>query len=128
MNKICREYMLEVKALFPIKRKPEREYIRKLTSDVEDFCEEAKVADKEELYQKYGNPNDVVNSYLQCVDIEYISKQIRTTRIVKGVIAVLLILATIATSAFCILLYAQRQAHKQQEVVFTSDAITENIQ
>ncbi len=128
MNKICREYMLEVKALFPIKRKPERQYIRKLTSDVEDFCEEAKVADKEELYQKYGNPNDVVNSYLQCVDIEYLSKQIRTTRIVKGVISVLLILAVIATSAFCIGLYVEYQSHKKQEVVIKSSIIGENNQ
>ncbi|MBR3988514.1 MAG: hypothetical protein IKK10_04345 [Clostridia bacterium] len=125
MNRICKEYMIEVKALFPIKRKPEREYIRKIASDIEGFCEDAKVTNKEELYEKYGNPSDVVNSYLRCVDIEYISKQIRTTRIVKTVLSVLLVLATIATSAFCVYLYSEYYSRKKQEVVVSNDIVGE---
>ena len=40
MNKICKEYISEIKALFPIKRKPEKDYIKKIAADVADYCED----------------------------------------------------------------------------------------
>ena len=123
MNKICKEYISEIKALFPIKQKHEREYINKLKSDVEDFYEEAKVTSKKELYDKYGKPNDVVNNYLSTINTEYITKRINFSRYIKIFIAVIILLATIATAAFCGLLYHQHLMDKQQEIIGVSYSI-----
>ena len=125
MNKICREYILEIKALFPIKRKPEREYIKKLASDIEDYCEEENVTSKQELYENYGKPNEIVNNYFSAVDTEYIAKQIRVTRFIKTAVAVLLVLATIATSALCIYLNSAYQVLAREEIVIRENIITE---
>ena len=126
MNKICKEYISEIKALFPIKRKPEKEYIKKIAADVADYCEEANVTSKQELYDNYGRPNDVVNNYFATVDTEYIVKEIKTTKFIKSAIAIIIILAMIATSALCITLYAQYQMVKRTEVVMVDQTITEN--
>ena len=125
MNKICREYILEIKALFPIKRKPEREYIKKLVSDIEDYCEEENVTSKQELYENYGKPNEIVNNYFSAVDTEYIAKQIRVTRFIKTAVAVLLVLATVATSALCIYLNSAYQVLAREEIVIRENIITE---
>lgn len=126
MNKICKEYISEIKALFPIKRKPEKDYIKKIAADVADYCEEANVTSKQELYDNYGRPNDVVNNYFATVDTEYIVKEIKTTKFIKSAIAIIIILAMIATSALCITLYAQYQMVKRTEVVMVDQTITEN--
>ncbi|MBQ2943722.1 MAG: hypothetical protein IJD93_03360 [Ruminococcus sp.] len=117
MNKLCKEYISEIKALFPIKRKEERDYIKKIIADVEDYCEEANVTTKQELYENYGKPNDVVNNYFSTVDTEYIAKQISTKRLLKTFVIGLLVLATVLTSAFCITLYAQFQMVKRTEAI-----------
>lgn len=109
MNKICKKYISEIKALFPINRKQEKEYLKKLTSDIEDFCEETGVAEKVELYKNYGTPQEVVSNYLLTLDSQYVAKRIRTTRIIKGAVAVGLVLATIATSVYGVHLFITYQ-------------------
>lgn len=125
MNKICKEYISEIKALFPIKGKQERAYIKKVMADIEDFCEEANVASKQELYDNYGNPNDVVHNYLSAVDTAYIAKQIRITRYIKTFVIALLVLATIAASALCLYLYSEYQIYKRQEVIGMETSVSE---
>ena len=127
MNKICKEYISEIKALFPIKRKPEKDYIKKIAADVADYCEEANVTSKQELYDNYGRPNDVVNNYFATVDTEYVVKQIRTTRLIRVAVAVLLILATISTSLMCYILYTEHQMFKEaHDKAWVEATITEN--
>ena len=39
-NKVCKEYIREIKTIFPVKSKQEREYIKNLSNDIADFCEQ----------------------------------------------------------------------------------------
>ena len=41
MNKLCKEYINEIKAIFPVKGNEERKYIKELSKDIEDYCEES---------------------------------------------------------------------------------------
>ena len=99
MNKICKEYMGEIRTLFPIKKKDEKAYLKKLATDVEDYCEEAKVESKQELYDNYGMPYEVVSNYLSTVDTDYIVKQLRISKFLRRAIVALLVLAVAATTA-----------------------------
>ena len=109
MNKICKKYISEIKSLFPINRKQEKEYLKKLTSDIEDFCEETGATEKGELYKNYGTPQEVVSNYLLTLDSQYVAKRIRTTRIIKRAVAAVLVLATIATSVYGVHLFITYQ-------------------
>lgn len=125
MNKICKEYISEIKALFPIKRKPEKDYIKKIADDVADYCEEANVTSKQELYDNYGRPNDVVNNYFATVDTEYIVKQISTKRLLKNFLVIMLVLATIVTAAIGSCAYISYYLAERDAVVIREDSIVE---
>ena len=125
MNKTCKEYIAEIKSFFPIYRKPERVFIKKLTLDIEDFCEESNTSSKNILYDKYGKPHDIVNNYFSSIDTKYIVKQIRISRYIKLFIAVLLVLATIATSSWCVFTYRDHQITARQEIFFEDEVLLE---
>ena len=61
-NKVCKEYIREIKTVFPVKNKQEREYIKNLSNDIADFCEQEGITSKEELYNNYGSPIDVFSN------------------------------------------------------------------
>ena len=43
--------------------KSEKRYVTKLKANIESYCEDEEITTKEELYEKYGLPNNVVNDY-----------------------------------------------------------------
>ena len=99
MNKLCKEYIKEVKAMFPVKGTKERKYIKQLSEDIEDYCEEDNATTKEELYENYGNPVDVVVEYFSATSVSYVIKRLKISKYIKSLIAVLiaviLVLSTI---------------------------------
>lgn len=122
-NKVCKEYIREIKTIFPVKSKQEREYIKNLSNDIADFCEQQGITSKEELYNNYGSPIDVVSQYFSATGIPYVFKKIRTGKYIKRLIAVVLILALISTVTYCIVLHEDHQITKRQEAVIAEDVI-----
>ena len=49
MNKICKQYISEVKSFFPIMGKSEKRYVTKLKANIESYCEDEEITTKEEL-------------------------------------------------------------------------------
>ena len=99
MNKLCKEYINEIKAMFPVKGKEERKYIKNLSKDIEDYCEEADATTKEELYKNYGYPVDVVAEYFSATGVPYVIKKLKISKYIKSliavIIAVILVLSTV---------------------------------
>ena len=116
MNTLCKQYIRNVKALFPTIRKSEREYLKKLEQNFVEYCEENEASTLEELYKDFGTPTDVVNSYYSTVDIDYLCKQIRVSKMVKSALIVLMISALAATVTYCTVLYGEYQVFKQSAI------------
>lgn len=123
MNKVCKSYISDVKAFFPILGKDERSYISKLRTNVDNFCDEANISTKEELYKQYGMPIDVVHEYYSSVDTENIIKRIWLTTFIKRTIAVIVIFALISISYLCLMLHNSNKQYTNQEIVITEDII-----
>jgi len=105
MNKICKQYISEVKALFPIMGKSEKAYIAKLCNTVEDYCEEFNVETKEALYESYSTPAQVVQDYFASADTEYLVKKVKFSKFIKITFVVLLALALVGISIYSLVLY-----------------------
>ncbi len=82
MNKLCKEYINEIKAMFPVKGKEERKYIKNLSKDIEDYCEEADATTKEELYKNYGTPVDVAE-YFSATVFPMLLKSLKSANILN---------------------------------------------
>lgn len=78
MNRhVYKEYIKEIKMIFPVKGKQERKYIKNLSNDVADFCENENIESKEELYDSYGTPIEVVSHYFSAKEVPYVVNKIR---------------------------------------------------
>lgn len=119
MNKIGKQYIKEVKSLFPIMGKKEKDYIKKLINNVEEYCEEEVVVSKQDLYDNYGTPNSVVIDYYSSVDTDYIVKKMKFSKYIKVAIVSVLALLTISSATFCVALLKEnaRLEEKQQMLI-----------
>lgn len=124
-SKISKQYISEVKTLFPLIGKSERNYIKKLKTNVESCCDENNITTKQELYDCYGLPNDVVNDYYSSVDTEYLIRKIRISKYLKMIVAIVLTVAVFATSIYCVKLYKGYQSYNrvQQQIENVEDII-----
>lgn len=59
----CTQYIHEIRLLFPSYTKQEKAYVNKLKKSVLEYIEESGCSSKEELYQTFGEPEEVVMNY-----------------------------------------------------------------
>lgn len=123
MNKICRQYVSEVKAFFPIMGRSEREYIEKLKKDIENYCEESEVTSKEDLYKGYGLPYETVDEYYSSAETDEIVKRIKTAKITKTIITAVIISAVAVAAVFCTIRVSKHLYARTQEVSTYDEAI-----
>ena len=83
MNRLCKQYISQVKLLLPTIGKSEKNYLTTLTSNLEDFCEDTSPQTMDDLYKEFGSPVDTVNSYISTLPTETLIKRIRTSKIYK---------------------------------------------
>ncbi len=121
MNKVCKEYIKEIKAIFPYKGKKERAYIKNLYNDIENFCEDANPTTKEEFYENYGKPNEVVNEYLSAVGTEYIVKKIRIANYIKALIVIIMAGFIVTSTIIAINSMREYEIFKQEQMVYADE-------
>lgn len=118
MNKVCREYISDAKKFFPVMGRKERDYLRKVSGDIEDFIEAENITTKSELVEKYHPPYEVANNYYATFfDTELIIKRIKITNYIKAMIIAFIIFALAITSLFCVIRYQESKVLMDQEMV-----------
>lgn len=117
MNKLCKEYINEIKAMFPVKGKKERKYIKELSKDIEDYCEEANATTKDELYKNYGNPVDVVAEYFSATGVPYVIKKLRISKYIKALIAVIIAIILVFSTVYAVIKWEEHQMIMREEMV-----------
>ena len=115
MDNISKVYVSQVKAMFPVLGKKEKAFIKKLRDDLSDYCEDNNVDTIDELYERFGTPQEIVFEYISLMEPEAMLKQINIAKLIKALVIGLLILATIITSIICITIYFEYQTFKEQK-------------
>ena len=123
MNRLCKQYISQVKLLLPTFGKSEKNYLTTLTSNLEDFCEDTASQTMDDLYKEFGSPVDTVNSYISTLPTETLIKRIRTSKYIRCLIVALIIMFACITSIFAITYYQSFQVFKQEAVYFTDTDI-----
>lgn len=123
MNRLCKQYISQVKLLLLTIGKSEKNYLTTLTSNLEDFCEDTSPQTMDDLYKEFGSPVDTVNSYISTLPTETLIKRIRTSKYIRCLIVALIIMFACITSIFAITYYQSFQVFKQEAVYFTDTDI-----
>lgn len=104
MNRLCKQYISQVKLLLPTIGKSEKNYLTTLTSNLEDFCEDTSPQTMDDLYKEFGSPVDTVNSYISTLPTETLIKRIRTSKYIRCLIVALIIMFACITSILLLLI------------------------
>ena len=123
MNRLCKQYISQVKLLLPTIGKSEKNYLTTLTSNLEDFCEDTAPQTMDDLYKEFDSPVDTVNSYISTLPTETLIKRIRTSKYIRCLIVTLIIMFACIISIFAITYYQSFQVFKQEAVYFTDTDI-----
>lgn len=119
MNNFCKQYIKQVKMLFPLMGKQERTYIKNLTSNLEDFCEEESIQSLDELYAQFGDPADTLNNYFSSLDTADIVQRISISKCFKRIGIYLLIFTTCSVIVFGIYQYNKLKIYEKEAATFS---------
>lgn len=125
MNKLCQQYLSDVKVFFPILGSPEKKFLTKLADTVEDYCIEEAAITIEEIYNGFGAPSDVANTYFTNVDTSHLIKRIRITKWIKTGIIALLLIVLVGVSIYGIKSYNAYKVFEQDQIYFDETNITD---
>lgn len=117
MDKICKAYVSQVKAILPVWSKKEKAFVKKLHNNLYDYCEDNNVTAIDELYKGYGTPQEIVFEYISLMEPEAISKRINTAKYIKILVMGLLILSTILSFVVCTIVFSEYQTYKREEAI-----------
>ena len=123
MEKICKEYVSQVKAMLPLWGKKEKAFVRKLRSDLYDYCEYNNINTIEELYKSHGTPQEVVFEYISLMEPNVISKRINIAKYVKILIVSIIFFAFLATAVWSIYIHNLYEIAQRQEIVISESSI-----
>ncbi|MCR5829002.1 MAG: hypothetical protein K6F93_01460 [Lachnospiraceae bacterium] len=124
-DSLSKKYLSEVKLLFPILRKEEKTYLRKMRHNIDDYCENSSVQSIDDIYNEFGKPQDVVNDYFSMMDVSSFISSVRFRKILKRVICFICAVTLIIICIHCLILYQEHEAFLRQEVVIIEKNITE---
>lgn len=123
MNRVTKQYISEVKSLFPIMGKAERDYIHSLSANINDYASEENMNTIQKLYDHYGSPNDIVNTYFSISDTSEIIKRIQLSKWIKRAIILLLIIVVLSFGLWWTITYRTYQTFKKEQAVFTDTVV-----
>lgn len=130
-NKPQRQYIYQIKMLFPVIKKSERRYLKKLHLMIDDYCEANPNISLETLYKEFGIPSDIVNEYYSDKDIHDTVKQIKHRLITKrillcGVVVLLIVLATYCFGSWII--YKTRKDINSHDIYSSYEEYAESLE
>lgn len=126
MDKICKVYVSQVKAILPVWGKKEKAFVKKLHSDLCDYCEDNNVNTIEELYKGYGTPQEITFEYISLMEPDVISKRINTAKYIKFLVVSIISIALIATLLLGVYTYAEYRFLETAENVYIEHVIKEH--
>jgi uncharacterized membrane protein len=100
-----KHYFKQIKSLFPIYGKKEKEFLNDFMSEAGEYLASNPTSDYAQLVSSLGEPKDVVSQYLANADSEYLAKQIKTTKFVRIGVVAIIIAAVVAVASIVAIWY-----------------------
>jgi hypothetical protein len=130
MNNSIKKYLKELKKSFPAFQKEEKTYYNKLKKSISNEYHNNKSITYEECIERFGKPNDLVDSYYEEMDEDILKSRIKHTSFIKKCIlsAVILIIGfSIFTFAYELYRFETlRDEVRQHQPVTVETTITED--
>ena len=104
MNRWIKAYVWQVKHLLPFFGRAEKSYLERLRLNLEDCFEDREPGSMEEVIERVGSPEDVVEEYLDHLDLMHVEEHIRKSARwrIFVVCVTLVLLVTVVVTSICV--------------------------
>lgn len=126
MNKVIEQYMKNVRRCFPIYRKTEKIYLRRLKESVELFGSENINLSYDDLVEEFGSPSSVASEYFRNVDNGDLIKALKRGKVVKTFISVSLVIIIVLWGVLCVWRYRDFHESVNDRIAYTEIYIEES--
>lgn len=124
-EKEIKKFITEVDSLLPVHSKRERLFLKKLKLSIEDYGNENSFSSLQDIIDNFGEPLDVVRSYVDSMDIDMLMKEISARRILKRIFITVLICAVLGLSILAGFTYKGYLEYKNTIVTEIETVITD---
>lgn len=104
-EKEIKRYLKDTRSAFPICSKLEKRYLKDLSNDIREYLDAHPKACMDDIFDKYGTPNDNAQEYLGSIYGEDLKKALSTNRLRRRVLVAVCICMLIALIAWISFLY-----------------------
>ena len=101
------------------------EILQKQLEKAKDTKEEKEVFSIDDLYQDFGRPSEISNTYFSNIDINDFVKRIQLSKWLKRGIAIFLLIALIAVTVYSIDSYCAYKVFERESIYFEETEITD---
>lgn len=84
-------YLKNIKNIFPIHTKKEKEYLQKLKSNINEFDEDYPNSSYDEFVDKFGTPKEIFVGYIESQEDDYLIKRLNVKKIALRLTVILCI-------------------------------------
>lgn len=120
-------YLKDIKILFPIYQKEEKEYFNRIKENILKETNNEDIT-YNQCVEKFGTPTEVMNSYFEEMDSQKLISKIRKQKITKRIIymiGIVCILCIIIVSLWKIHIYNQAYEEFQKQNFYYEETIEE---
>jgi nucleotide-binding universal stress UspA family protein len=108
-----KHYLKQIKSLFPVYGKHEKRFLTDFEKDIQDYLQSDSEASVESAISHFGSPADIIQDYMDNIDIDDLIKRARFAKTVRaGVIIIVLIVAIVAATLSVTYYYQSKEAQE----------------
>lgn len=123
---MIRKYIRRCKNCFPVYGKEERQFLKKLRHQIEEFAQENPDVTYQQLEERFGTPIDIVKSYYDSLEDEdrLIDRACFSSHLKKFLITIIIILVAFLTYRGT-LIYMAYLDGKDSKVIYIESTVEE---
>lgn len=124
-NKHIANYYRDISTLLPIHSSNEKKYLNDFKKTLNEFSDEVPNASYKDIIDEFGEPKDVVISYLNNCNEDYLISKLRMRSIIFRISAIITLIAICLCLVYSYLFIIGYNEAKQQRITTTETTITE---
>lgn len=122
---LIKRYAGDVSMLFPFRGKMERDYLKRMVANMEDFASDHDFGSMEELYAEFGNPKDAIYQYYTRLSDDELLCVAHARALKKRILWFSCALLLSALLFLCMLLQKEHSALTRESAVYATLTTTE---
>ena len=123
---MIRKYIRRCKQLFPVYGKYERQFLKRLQQQANEFIEQNPNLTYEELVTQFGSPKDIAVGYYDTIDDDYLLKKLNLVKAIRRFFLAIVLVAVLFVGYRSYILY-KVWLEAQEPVTFYEDETIQYI-